>query len=104
RGLALTRRHADLVLVSSLATLADAETAGIAAERLRHVPLGVAVGPAEPAARRRFGLDRPYLLFVGTLEPRKNLARLVAAMDQVPTDHVLAVAGLDGWGGAAPPP
>ena len=104
RGLALARRHADLVLVSSRATLADAEAAGIPIGRLRHVPLGVRVGPAEPAARRRFGLDRPYLLFVGTLEPRKNLARLVAALDHLPTDHVLAVAGLDGWGGAAPPP
>ncbi len=104
RGLALTRRHADLVLVSSLATLADAEQAGIPAERLRHVPLGVTVAPADPAARRRFGLDRPYLLFVGTLEPRKNLGRLVAAMARLPTDHVLAVAGLDGWGEASPPP
>jgi glycosyltransferase involved in cell wall biosynthesis len=103
RGLDLTRRHADLVLVSSRATLADVEAAGVPVDRLRHVPLGVSVGPADPAARRRFGLDRPYLLFVGTLEPRKNLARLVAALDRLPTDHVLAVAGLDGWGDAAPP-
>jgi len=103
RGLDLLRRRADLVLVSSLATMADAEAAGVPVDRLRHVPLGVAVTPAEPAARRRFGLDRPYLLFVGTLEPRKNLARLVAAVAQLPTDHVLAVAGLDGWGDASPP-
>jgi glycosyltransferase involved in cell wall biosynthesis len=61
------------------------------------------VAPADPAARRRFGLDRPYLLFVGTLEPRKNLTRLVAAMATLPTDHVLAVAGLEGWGEASPP-
>jgi len=103
RGLDLVRRRADLVLVSSLATLADVDAAGVPADRVRHVPLGVAVGPAEPAARRRFGLDRPYLLFVGTLEPRKNLARLVVAVGRLPTDHVLAVAGLDGWGDAAPP-
>jgi glycosyltransferase involved in cell wall biosynthesis len=91
------------VLASSLATLADAEAAGIGIERLRHVPLGVDVGPADPAARARFGLDRPYLLFVGTMEPRKNLARLVEAVARLRTDHVLAVAGLDGWGDAAPP-
>ena len=103
RGLELVRRRADLVLVSSLATLTDATAAGIPTERLRHVPLGVSVAPADAAARRRFGLDRPYLLFVGTLEPRKNLARLVEAVGRLPTDHVLAVAGLDGWGDAAPP-
>jgi glycosyltransferase involved in cell wall biosynthesis len=103
RGLDLVRRRADLVLASSLATMADAEAAGIGAERLRHVPLGVAVAPADPDARHRFGLDRPYLLFVGTLEPRKNLARLVEAVGRLRTDHVLAVAGLDGWGDASPP-
>jgi glycosyltransferase involved in cell wall biosynthesis len=103
RSLDLVRRRADLVLVSSLATRDDALNAGLPAERLRHVPLGVDVAPADPAARARFGLDRPYVLFVGTLEPRKNLRRLVEAMGRVRTDHVLAVAGLDGWGDGAPP-
>ncbi len=102
RGLDLVRRRADLVLASSLATLADVEAAGIGLDRLRHVPLGVAVGPADPAQLERFGLDRPYLLFVGTMEPRKNLARLVEAVGRLPTGHVLAVAGIDGWGDAAP--
>ncbi len=106
RGLDLVRRRADLVLASSLATQADCGAAGIPAERIRHVPLGVTVRPADPAARRRFGLDRPYLLFVGTLEPRKNLTRLVEALGRLDGEHrdlLLAVAGLDGWGDAAPP-
>jgi len=54
--------------------------------------------------RRRYGLERRYLLFVGTLEPRKNLARLVAAVERLETDHILAVVGLEGWGRATPPP
>jgi glycosyltransferase involved in cell wall biosynthesis len=104
RSLGLIRSRADLVLASSQATVADCVSAGIAVERVRHVPLGVDARPPADAdgARRRFGLDRPYLLFVGTLEPRKNLPRLVEAVGRIPTDHILAVAGLAGWGSGAP--
>ena len=33
--------------------------------------------------RRRFGIDGPYVLFVGGIEPRKNLERLVRAFAQL---------------------
>lgn len=39
------------------------------------------------AACRRYGIDRPYLLFVGTLEPRKNLPGLFQAWRKVLTRH-----------------
>jgi len=108
RGLDLVRRDADLVLASSQATMGDCVAAGIAPERIRHVPLGVARATVDAATvmtmRRRYGLERRYLLFVGTLEPRKNLARLVAAVERLETDHILAVVGLEGWGSASPPP
>jgi glycosyltransferase involved in cell wall biosynthesis len=39
-----------------------------------------------------------YVLAVGTLEPRKNLARIAAAVD-----GELRVVGARGWGGVAPP-
>jgi glycosyltransferase involved in cell wall biosynthesis len=45
--------------------------------------------------------DRPLLAFVGTLEPRKGVAVLVAAFDRVAerqTDAVLVLAGQTGWG------
>ena len=49
----------------------------------------------------RHGLDRPYLLAVGTLEPRKNLERLVAAWNRLPASlrerHALALVGPRGW-------
>jgi glycosyltransferase involved in cell wall biosynthesis len=45
---------------------------------------------------------RPYVLFVGTLEPRKNVSRLVAAMESIwdrrPDFPDLVLAGGDGWG------
>src|SRR5439155_23796283 len=69
RGLELTRRHARLVMCPSLATKAACEEAGIGAERLGVVPLGVRVGPTQPEpserAPRRYRLDRPVVPVVG---------------------------------------
>ena len=51
--------------------------------------------------RTRFGLEAPYILFVGVLEPRKNLDRLVAAfeiaMRRSGRDDLLVLAGARGW-------
>lgn len=52
------------------------------------------------AVRARYGLDRPFFLFVGTLQPRKNLERLLAAFDRVAEgrpDLLLALVGAGGW-------
>ncbi len=108
RSLKQVRERADLVLCSSLATLDDCVVAGLARDRLRHVPLGVdEPGPladgAIDAARRRHDLPERYLLFVGTLEPRKNLHRLLEAHRSLPDAPVLAVAGPAGWGSGGPP-
>lgn len=49
------------------------------------------------------GLDTPYVLFVGTLEPRKNLPRLFEAYSRLSTDlqqkACIAIVGGKGWGG-----
>src|SRR6266480_1769207 len=102
RGLELTRRHARLVMCPSLATKAACEEAGIGSERLRVVPLGVRMGPPRPElseeVRRRYRLERPYILFVGTVEPRKNLHRVIEAfreLDAVETELILV--GPKGW-------
>ncbi|HUP69528.1 MAG TPA: glycosyltransferase family 1 protein [Acidimicrobiales bacterium] len=58
----------------------------------------------------RLGVTGPYLLSVGTLEPRKNLARLMEAYSRarpsLPEPWPLVVVGPRGWGealGSAPP-
>jgi len=56
------------------------------------------------AVEESFTADGPraggdYVLAVGTLEPRKNLARIAAAVD-----GELRVVGARGWGGIDPPP
>ena len=68
--------------------------------------IGAAVGsdlraPVGPVAERRsdaLGLPPRYLLSVGTLEPRKGLDHLIAALTHVPGDVPLLIAGPDGWG------
>ena len=101
-SLAQIVRRADLVLCSSQVTMDDCLSAGIGAERLRLVPLGVEVDEAPPAEVQRvralYSLPERYLLFVGTVEPRKNLRGLVAALAQLDDPVPLVVAGAGGWG------
>jgi glycosyltransferase involved in cell wall biosynthesis len=44
-------------------------------------------------ARRRYGIPGAYVLFVGAIEPRKNLERLVLAFASIDTDVSLVLAG-----------
>lgn len=81
-------------------------------QRLLEVPASkITVTPlaADPSFRpvedprptlERHGLTGPYLLFVGTIEPRKNLPTLLRAFAQVGREYpelVLAIAGRRGW-------
>jgi glycosyltransferase involved in cell wall biosynthesis len=55
---------------------------------------------AVAAVRARYGLPERYLLFVGTIEPRKNLTRLLAAFENVYADGLvdgLVIVGQHGW-------
>lgn len=62
-------------------------------------------GPMEAAEvarlRARFGIGRPYFLHLGTIEPRKNLLRLIDAYVRVytrrPDCPALVLAGKRGW-------
>ena len=80
----------------------------VAPDQVRVVPLGVepTFAPMRPEQARRLvaerhGLAGPYLLFVGTLEPRKNLRGLLeayAALQRRRADPpLLAIAGAEGW-------
>jgi len=108
RSLEQTRRHADIVLCSSRATMDDCVTAGLDADRLRLVPLGVEAAKvdAEEVARVAavYQLPPRYLLFVGTVEPRKNLRGLVEAVARLDDPLPLIVAGAEGWGDVAVSP
>jgi glycosyltransferase involved in cell wall biosynthesis len=49
----------------------------------------------------RYGIDREYILYTGTLEPRKNIVTLVQAFHDLKRDsgipHRLVLAGKKGW-------
>lgn len=105
RSLSATRARAQRVICSSQATFDDCVAQGFDPEVLRLVPLGVDTTQASDAevaeTAQRHRLPDEYVLFVGTLEPRKNLARLVAALQPLWADGFelpLIVAGVDGWG------
>jgi glycosyltransferase involved in cell wall biosynthesis len=66
-----------------------------AAPRFRVQPL-----EAVAAVRARYGLPDRYLLFVGTIEPRKNLSRLLAAFETIRAGGLsdgLVIVGKRGW-------
>jgi len=89
------------VVCPSEATRRHLADAGFPDDRVAVVPLGADPVPPAPDRARRLrddhGLDGPVVLWVGTVEPRKNLpvlARAVAAVDGL----TLVVVGPAGWG------
>ncbi|HSL11608.1 MAG TPA: glycosyltransferase family 1 protein [Actinomycetota bacterium] len=95
-------RRADVLLVPTHATEDDLIDRGADPDRIRVTPLASSlpaanVEPGEVAARH--GVDGPFVLCPGTLEPRKNQVRLIRAYRQLARDvpHALVLAGPDGW-------
>ena len=103
RRLRWIRRHAARVIAVSDSTGRDLGTrAGIGAGRVTvvHEARGHALPtPDDPdAVLRRYDVGRPYVLAVGTLEPRKNHVRLVHAFEGLDRHAPeLVLVGARGW-------
>lgn len=102
RSVALARR----IIADSRCTADDLMARlGVAAARIDVIPLGVdeAFKPigeeARGGVREKYGLPERFFLFVGTLEPRKNVACLIRAWSSIAAgcDFDLVVAGREGW-------
>lgn len=86
-------RRADLVLCVSSSVKEDiVKRLGVDPSRVRVTPLAPAEhfkqAPRErvTATQRKYGLPSEYLLYVGNIEPRKNLQRLVSAWESLGSD------------------
>jgi glycosyltransferase involved in cell wall biosynthesis len=101
-------RHATQLIAVSEFTKQDlVAKLGVPASRISVVYEGVDASryarPAESEidrVRHKLDLGHPYILFVGTIQPRKNLVRLIEAFSLIAhtyPDHRLVLAGGKGW-------
>jgi glycosyltransferase involved in cell wall biosynthesis len=90
----VVRAATRVIAVSELTKRELVELLGVPAEKIRVVPNAVedVFTPEGPRG------EGDYVLAVGTLEPRKNLARIAAAVG-----GELRVVGAPGWGNVEPP-
>lgn len=107
RALAITAAEASAIIVPSEVTAHDCVAAGLDRDRITVIPHGVGAPTATAGDADRFRaahhLDRDYVLWCGTLEPRKNLVTLLAAFEAAigtGADLDLVIAGPLGWGDA----
>jgi glycosyltransferase involved in cell wall biosynthesis len=110
-GLRIGAREATAIATISEATRQDLLThfgPAIDAERVRTIPIAAIADFApilDPAqidqARQRFGIRGKYIINIGTLEPRKNLARLLQAYATLTpalrATYTLVIVGPYGW-------
>jgi len=108
RRLPVMARSASMIITPTESVKRDVS------ERLKVDPEKIVVTPEAPRRgfrrialesaaeiKRRLGIEDEFLLFVGTIEPRKNLLTLVRAFEQIlrQTSHrpQLVVVGAEGW-------
>ncbi len=98
-----------LVTVSESAKRDIEQWCGVDAKRISVTPLGVSQAWFSETdhdeirrVRGHYGLPEHYFLFLGVMQPRKNIGRLLEAHRQLPADLRRAVplvtAGPPGWG------
>ncbi len=104
-----SQARADIVLADSQATADDLRRYyGTNADKIHVVYPGVdgenlrASAADVAAAHAKYQLPERYFLFLGTLQPRKNISRLVQAFtrwqhDEVDNEIALVLAGGKGW-------
>jgi glycosyltransferase involved in cell wall biosynthesis len=105
-------RRSDRFIVPADVVAMDLIEAGAPPDSVQVIPMGSDHLPppdidAATTLLSRMGVDGPFLLSVGTLEPRKNLPRLVDAYERVrsslPEAWPLVVVGPSGWGARVKP-
>jgi glycosyltransferase involved in cell wall biosynthesis len=101
-------RAAAIISDSEYSKRAIVDRLGVSAAKVSVIPVGLG-GEFKPAslttaARARYGLASPYVLYVGNFNPHKNIPRLIRAFGLLPgsvrSRHTLVLAG--GYGDGRP--
>lgn len=95
----VTKKRATAVAVPSEVVRQACIRHGMDRDRIAVIPWGVENRPASAeevaSVRARLALPERFVLWVGTIEPRKNLVRLVEAVRRINAE--LVVVGPQGW-------
>lgn len=98
------RRAAAVLTISHFSAGEISDVLGLPADRVHAIHPGISEDFRAPAPDRlradlaALGLTRPYLLTVGTLEPRKNIPLAIELFERMPWfDGELVIAGMKGW-------
>ncbi len=105
RGLEIAHREAAAIITASRFARDELIDVGFDRDRIHLAPHGVETRVPESPAQMRarldaLGLDRPYIVAVGTIEPRKGLdtlAKALGAARATEPDLELAIVGPAGW-------
>lgn len=97
-------QQATHIIAVSAATARDiTELYGIPADKISVIPSGVPTESTVPrpatSIQQRFNLPARFVLYLGTLEPRKNIPSLIRAFSAIAEriPHHLVIAGTPGW-------
>ena len=104
-GMKYSVERADrIITISEFSKQEIIELLGVPSENISVLPCAPSLtGHAADfeQCKEKFGITKPYLLYVGTIEPRKNLSRLIQAFAQLKREcgiqHQLVLAGGKGW-------
>lgn len=96
-----------IITISEFSKQEIMELLGIEEERIAVIPCAPTFSQeqVEPeSVIQKFKISPPYILYVGTIEPRKNLVRLLKAFERLKREtgipHQLVLAGGSGWNNA----
>jgi glycosyltransferase involved in cell wall biosynthesis len=105
-GTRLSARKAKHIITVSESTRTDLlEWLKLPEEKVSAIPLATSPrvrrvsGTSLDVFRMKWSVERPFILAVGTLEPRKNLPTLLRAFAKIKDDidHELVLVGPEGW-------
>jgi glycosyltransferase involved in cell wall biosynthesis len=99
-GVTASAQRADRIIAVSAATRDD--IVQLLAQHTAKLAVIHSAADIAPAPAARAESDSPYVMFVGTFEPRKNLATALRALVLTDPALMLTIVGETGWGDAEP--